>query len=311
MRFAFIFLLLLVLTSLPSVFAQQNSSKQLAIVAADCIRTGCSGQICSDRVLVSTCEYKESYACYAQAVCERNSQGICGFRQTPELLACLSGEDRSTTPTPTIIIDAEPLQCTGATCTVINRNESAQLQCQMNPVASSQVNTRTIEYEGYCTRKKQTSQVDSSMTIDSISRSTDQIIQLTPVLPSSPRFQTLPALPGMYSCYFRYCLTDEKGQKQCLPWGTGGNVTRPTPLITPQTTCTPRPACLDSDKPCRIAETENLCPPGPIPTSYRCPNTPWINCMPTIGEQMKTELCTASYINWAEKNCPTFEGVAY
>ena len=56
-----------------------------------CYIGGCSSQICSDKPdMVSTCEFKEEYACYQTAVCERQTSGQCGWTQTPELRACLT-----------------------------------------------------------------------------------------------------------------------------------------------------------------------------------------------------------------------------
>lgn len=55
-----------------------------------CFVGGCSGQICSDREgVISTCEWREEYACYAQASCERQADGACGWTPTAELNACL------------------------------------------------------------------------------------------------------------------------------------------------------------------------------------------------------------------------------
>lgn len=56
---------------------------------ARCIVTGCSGQICSDQDMASTCEYREEYACYQLSRCERQADGACGWTQTPELTSCL------------------------------------------------------------------------------------------------------------------------------------------------------------------------------------------------------------------------------
>lgn len=58
---------------------------------ASCVRTGCSGQICADTDVITTCEWREEYACYADATCERQADGRCGFTATPELDACLGG----------------------------------------------------------------------------------------------------------------------------------------------------------------------------------------------------------------------------
>lgn len=55
-----------------------------------CRPTGCSGQICSDTDVVSTCEFKPEYSCYQKAKCERQSTGKCGWTETAELSQCLA-----------------------------------------------------------------------------------------------------------------------------------------------------------------------------------------------------------------------------
>ena len=60
------------------------------VVTGNCYVGGCSGQICSDQKdIITTCEYKEEYACYKNAVCIRQADGKCGWTQTAELKACL------------------------------------------------------------------------------------------------------------------------------------------------------------------------------------------------------------------------------
>lgn len=57
-----------------------------------CYVSGCSNQICSDQQgMISTCEYREEYACYQGARCERQSNGQCGWTMTDQLYSCLSG----------------------------------------------------------------------------------------------------------------------------------------------------------------------------------------------------------------------------
>ncbi len=56
----------------------------------ECRPTGCSGQICADKEIVSTCEWRAEYACYRDAVCERQPDGQCGWTQTAGLKACIS-----------------------------------------------------------------------------------------------------------------------------------------------------------------------------------------------------------------------------
>ena len=60
--------------------------------AGECVKGGCSGTVCSepDKQVMTTCEYRAEYACYASATCERQADGACGWTQTPELEACLA-----------------------------------------------------------------------------------------------------------------------------------------------------------------------------------------------------------------------------
>jgi hypothetical protein len=61
-----------------------------------CVVGGCSGTLCldpADEPLGSTCEWSPSYACYdAVGICERDASGACGWRDTPELEACLADD---------------------------------------------------------------------------------------------------------------------------------------------------------------------------------------------------------------------------
>jgi hypothetical protein len=54
-----------------------------------CFKTGCSGQVCADEEVMTTCEFKPEYECYKRARCERQANGQCGFTDTPELRRCL------------------------------------------------------------------------------------------------------------------------------------------------------------------------------------------------------------------------------
>lgn len=56
----------------------------------DCKPTGCSGQICSDENVTTTCEFLAQYDCYTTARCERQTDGRCGWTSTEELNKCLS-----------------------------------------------------------------------------------------------------------------------------------------------------------------------------------------------------------------------------
>ena len=62
-----------------------------ATTGGACFTGGCSGQICSDKEgVMSTCEFRESYACYQGATCERQASGSCGWTKTAKLDMCLS-----------------------------------------------------------------------------------------------------------------------------------------------------------------------------------------------------------------------------
>jgi hypothetical protein len=56
----------------------------------DCQRSGCSGQVCAAEPVGTTCEWRAEYACYADARCERQPDGACGWTPTPTLEACLA-----------------------------------------------------------------------------------------------------------------------------------------------------------------------------------------------------------------------------
>ncbi len=58
---------------------------------ADCMVGGCSGQLCGSvkdmQDIVTTCEWKDEYACYklTNCLCIENK---CNWKETPEFLAC-------------------------------------------------------------------------------------------------------------------------------------------------------------------------------------------------------------------------------
>lgn len=69
--------------------AHQKSTKNTKTQKQNCIVTGCSGQVCADEDVITTCEFLPEYMCYRDARCERQSDGECGWTETPELLGCL------------------------------------------------------------------------------------------------------------------------------------------------------------------------------------------------------------------------------
>lgn len=76
----------------PSAYRLTFTVLKRTVSAGKCYVGGCSAQLCSDTPnMASTCEYKEEYACYKTATCERQSTGKCGWTPSPELSMCLAG----------------------------------------------------------------------------------------------------------------------------------------------------------------------------------------------------------------------------
>lgn len=68
-----------------------DEARDLPSVMGACYVGGCSSELCTDTPdMASTCEYHEAYACYKNAVCERQLNGQCGWVPTTELQACLA-----------------------------------------------------------------------------------------------------------------------------------------------------------------------------------------------------------------------------
>lgn len=93
-------LLLVSLSFLPTAFAMgdQPDTTESTPMAA-CAVGGCSGQLCGEasaEPMVSTCEWRASYACYGKhSTCERQADGACGWSPTPALQACLATADHT------------------------------------------------------------------------------------------------------------------------------------------------------------------------------------------------------------------------
>ncbi len=64
------------------------------VVGPSCAVGGCSSQICGEagevEGLMTTCEYREEYACLAHSRCERQANGACGWTETAEYGRCLA-----------------------------------------------------------------------------------------------------------------------------------------------------------------------------------------------------------------------------
>lgn len=54
-----------------------------------CVVGGCNSELCGETELFSACIYKEEFVCYKSAICEKQTDGKCGWTLTSELKACL------------------------------------------------------------------------------------------------------------------------------------------------------------------------------------------------------------------------------
>ncbi|MBI2064781.1 MAG: hypothetical protein HYT62_01865 [Candidatus Yanofskybacteria bacterium] len=64
-------------------------SSDSASGSGGCKITGCSGQVCAEEDVITSCEFKSEYACYKNAKCGRQEDGKCGWVPTEELVTCL------------------------------------------------------------------------------------------------------------------------------------------------------------------------------------------------------------------------------
>lgn len=55
-----------------------------------CIITGCSSQICAKNEVITSCEYLAEYACYNNAICEKQADDECGWTITEETQQCFN-----------------------------------------------------------------------------------------------------------------------------------------------------------------------------------------------------------------------------
>ena len=78
------------------IFIEGVDNPSVARVTGGCYIGGCGAEVCSDQPdVASNCIYKPEFACYQTGVCERQTGGECGWRQSPELVACLGSAAQS------------------------------------------------------------------------------------------------------------------------------------------------------------------------------------------------------------------------
>ena len=70
-------------------------SKTAEVAENNCVVAGCSSQLCISQEEaqagggISTCEFREEYACYRFSECKPQTDGQCGWTMTPEVTQCL------------------------------------------------------------------------------------------------------------------------------------------------------------------------------------------------------------------------------
>ena len=70
-------------------------SKEAVTIVNNCVVAGCSSQLCISKDEqeagggISTCEFREEYACYRFSECREQADGQCGWTMTPEVTQCL------------------------------------------------------------------------------------------------------------------------------------------------------------------------------------------------------------------------------
>jgi eight-cysteine-cluster-containing protein len=58
-----------------------------------CIATGCSGQICADHDVITTCEWRSEYSCYHLTDCACVN-GTCAWDENPRFRDCMQSSGR-------------------------------------------------------------------------------------------------------------------------------------------------------------------------------------------------------------------------
>ncbi|MCS6799283.1 MAG: hypothetical protein NZ898_12295 [Myxococcota bacterium] len=55
----------------------------------ECRQTGCFGEVCADRDVESSCEWRNAFACFYLTRCERQPHGACEWTRTEEVERCI------------------------------------------------------------------------------------------------------------------------------------------------------------------------------------------------------------------------------
>ncbi len=97
-----------------------------------CLVTGCSSQVCSDKPVFTTCEWRPEYACYADATCERQSDGKCGWTMDDDLTTCLGNAGGGPIVAPVTPAPVNPCMVTGCSSHVC-ADQPVATTCEWRP----------------------------------------------------------------------------------------------------------------------------------------------------------------------------------
>lgn len=78
------------MVQIPVRFAAAAPEQSDSRVSGGCVMSGCSSQVCGEEDVATDCMYREEYACYQKAKCERQQNGQCGWTLTSDINACLA-----------------------------------------------------------------------------------------------------------------------------------------------------------------------------------------------------------------------------
>jgi hypothetical protein len=77
-------------SSIPDPLAPASTKQYVAV---GCYVGGASGELCTDSTgAMSTAQYQDYYACFKTARCEKQSDGMCGWTSTAQLIQCTKGD---------------------------------------------------------------------------------------------------------------------------------------------------------------------------------------------------------------------------
>lgn len=96
-------------------------------IGPGCKVGGCSGTVCvgeDEEDPITTCEWREEYACYQTARCEKQSDGECGWTETDEFASCLADHGQSTNACAAVLCPVNT-RCEDGECIPLSSSSSA------------------------------------------------------------------------------------------------------------------------------------------------------------------------------------------